>query len=108
MRKTKSFLVLFLLCCVQSHYGQYTDLINSNRPGKSMSAFSVGKTIFQVEGGIYGINEEHNLKNYTANGFGTDLNIRYGEFWERFEMNLETQFQYDWYQAALVNDTRSG
>ena len=39
-------------------YAQYTDIINSNRPGKSMSAFSVGKTVIQAEPGI-----EHILTN---------------------------------------------
>ena len=32
-------------------YGQYTDQINSNRPGASVGAFSVGKNVIQFEGG---------------------------------------------------------
>ena len=32
-------------------HGQYTDQINSNRPGASIGAFSVGKNVVQFEGG---------------------------------------------------------
>ena len=32
-------------------YGQYTDQINSNRPGASIGSFSVGKNVVQFEGG---------------------------------------------------------
>lgn len=96
---------LFTSALIQA---QYTDIINSNRPGKSISAFSVGKTVIQAEGGIYGIQEKHDLLRYEANGFGTDLNLRYGAFFEQLEFDLDTQYQYDWYQAPLVNDTRGG
>lgn len=61
---------LFLLPTVQ--YGQHTDEINSNRPGESMSAFAVGKTVIQAEAGVFGITEDHNLSRYNANGFGMD------------------------------------
>ena len=91
-----------------TQYAQYTDVINSNRPGKSISAFSVGKTVFQAEAGIYGVREKHSLLDYEANGFGTDLSLRYGAFFEQFEMILDIQYQYDWYKAPLVQDTRGG
>ena len=101
------FVVSFLLICA-TQYAQYTDIINSNRPGKSMSAFSVGKTVIQVEAGLYGIKENHDLSRYEANGFGTELDVRYGAFFDQFEFTLNTQYQYDWYQAPLINDTRGG
>lgn len=101
------FVVSFLLICA-TQYAQYTDIINSNRPGKSMSAFSVGKTVIQVEAGLYGIKENHDLSRYEANGFGTELDVRYGVFFDQFEFTLNTQYQYDWYQAPLINDTRGG
>ena len=101
------FLVGFLLISA-TQYAQYTDIINSNRPGKSMSAFSVGKTVIQAEVGFYGIRENHDLARYEANGFGTELDVRYGAFFDQFEFTLNTQYQYDWYQAPLINDTRGG
>jgi len=104
----KTFLVTGFLIISTSQYAQYTDIINSNRPGKSMSAFSVGKTVIQAEVGLYGIREKHDLSRYEANGFGTELDVRYGAFFDQFEFILNTQYQYDWYQAPLINDTRGG
>ena len=108
MIQIKSLLIVGFLMTSTLQYGQYTDIINSNRPGKSMSAFSVGKTVIQAEGGLYGISEEHDLQRYEANGFGTELSVRYGAFFDQFEFNLETQYQYDWYEAPLISDTRGG
>ena len=107
MNLKRFFLVGFLLISA-TQYAQYTDIINSNRPGKSMSAFSVGKTVIQAEAGLYGIKEENNLSRYEANGFGTELDVRYGAFFDQFEFTLNTQYQYDWYEAPLVSDTRGG
>jgi hypothetical protein len=102
------FFVLFYHLLNTTAFAQYTDVINSNRPGKSMSAFSVGKTVIQAEGGLFGIREKHDLARYEANGFGTELNLRYGAILEQLEFILETQYQYDWYTAPLVDDTRGG
>ncbi|MGL2967081.1 transporter [Flavobacterium sp. XGLA_31] len=107
MTLKRLFLLGFLLLST-TQYAQYTDIINSNRPGESMSAFSVGKTVIQAEGGVYAVREKHDLLRYEANGFGTEVDLRYGAFFDQFEFNLNTQYQYDWYQAPLINDTRGG
>ncbi len=88
-------------------FGQYTDVINSNRPGESMSAFSVGKTIFQLEFGINGFKEKHNTLNYTANGFNSDIVARYGLIASEIEAIFNIQYQNDEYLFAnkLVNRT---
>ena len=104
----KRFLSVAFLLITATQYAQYTDIINSNRPGKSMSAFSVGKTVIQAEAGLYAIREKHDLARYEANGFGTELDVRYGAFFDQFEFTLNTQYQYDWYQAPLIDDTRGG
>jgi hypothetical protein len=75
-----------------AHYGQHTDEINSNRPGESMSAFAVGKTVMQVETGVFGIQENHNLSKYDANGFGMDMELRYGAFMENLEFIVDLQY----------------
>lgn len=108
MMTTKTFLAACFLLISTTQYAQYTDIINSNRPGESMSAFSVGKTVIQAEAGVYGIREKHDLARYEANGFGTEIDVRYGAFFDQFEFALNTQYQYDWYQAPLINDTRGG
>jgi hypothetical protein len=42
-------LLVFFLLLYQVQFAQFTDEINSNRPGKSMMAFAVGKKIIQLE-----------------------------------------------------------
>ena len=107
MSQIKSMLIVGFLMITATQYAQYTDVINSNRPGESMSAFSVGKTVFQAEAGIYAVRENHSLLNYEAKGFGTDLSIRYGAFFEQFEMILDLQYQKDCYEAD-ISENRSG
>lgn len=104
----KKYQICLILLSPLLSIAQYTDVINSNRPGKSMSAFSVGETVFQAEAGFFGARERYDEARYEANGFGSDLSIRYGAFWEQFELILDLQYQHDWYQAPLVDDTRSG
>ena len=108
MQKVKRVLLVGFLMCTSFHYAQYTDVINSNRPGESMSAFSVGMTVIQAEAGFFGIQEKHDLARYEADGFGSDLSLRYGAFFEQFEIMLDLQYQMDWYKAPLIDDTRSG
>ncbi len=85
------FLALLLLPLV--NYAQFTDEINSNRPGESMSAFAVGKSVIQLETGAYGISQKHHLLNYVTNGYGIDATIRYGMFKEKFEFIANIQYQ---------------
>lgn len=92
--KTFSLLILTLIFSVNA-YSQYTDVINSNRPGVSRSAFSVGTNVLQFEVGPYIVNEEHTPLRYEVSGFGTDFSIRYGLFFEQLEVNLEGTYQND-------------
>lgn len=89
------------------HYGQHTDEINSNRPGETMSAFAVGKSVIQVETGIYGIKENHSLLGYDANGFGIDMTLRWGLFMEKLELIADLQYQYEVFNPALIYPDRS-
>lgn len=107
MNFIKKIFPLALLLTTACLHAQYTDQINSNRPGESMSGFAVGKTIFQVETGIYGIWEDHDILNYDAKGTGLDLQIRYGAFLEELEFVLDAQYQFDWYDNALQTYTRN-
>ncbi len=93
MSKLKISLLLAIIFLPSIHYGQHTDQINSNRPGESMSAFSVGKSVLQIESGIYGIKENHSLLEYDSNGFGADLTLRWGLFFERLELTAAIQYQ---------------
>ena len=92
----------------QIGFSQYTDDINSNRPGESQGAFSVGKNVIQVETGIYGLREKHVLTMNESLGLGVDLNLRYGFLFEQLELNLETQFQGESFKSVLGTSPRSG
>jgi hypothetical protein len=93
MLKIKNLLFAFLFLIPQFFFAQYTDVINSNRPGETMSAYAVGKSVIQGEIGVYGIKEKHDLLDYDATGFGTDLTVRYGAFLEQLEFILDVQYQ---------------
>ena len=101
MKQTGKFLLLSALLSASVQYGQYTDQINTNRPGESMSAFAVGKTVVQIETGIYGIHEKHDVLNYEANGIGLDATLRYGFLMEELELIADVQYQMDQYENLV-------
>ena len=105
MKKTKLLILLFFVYQIQ--FAQYTDDINSNRPGKSMMAFSVGKTVFQAETGLNFQNEDHSKLKYNANGFIAELDIRWGLFFEQLEFIAELQYQNDKYETVFSSTNRS-
>ena len=90
----KIAIILFFLGTYLS-FSQYTEIINSNRPGNSSGAFSVGQDILQLENGFYYSNEKHDLLNYTAKGYGFNFNIRYGFLTEKLEIVLNGVFHAD-------------
>ena len=50
----KSFLTtLILLLLAEFSHAQYTEVINSRRPGFSESPYSVGTKVYQVEAGLF-------------------------------------------------------
>jgi len=101
MCKIKTLFIVAFFMFPLMQYGQYTDQINSNRPGETMSAFSVGKSVIQVESGIYGIKENHSIQNYDANGFGIDMTLRWGLFKEQLELIADLQYQSAFKQTVL-------
>ena len=107
MFKIKTLLIAAVFIIPFINYGQHTDQINSNRPGETMSAFSVGKSVIQIETGVYGIKEKHSLLNYDANGFGLDATLRYGFFMERLELIADLQYQYENVATPFSNIDKS-
>ncbi len=107
MFKIKTLIIVAILNIPSIHYSQHTDQINSNRPGETMSAFAVGKSVIQVETGIYGIQENHDILNYEGNGFGLDLTLRYGFFREKLEIVADIQYQYTQYNPSLLYEDKS-
>jgi hypothetical protein len=108
MQQLKSLFLIGFLMSTSYQFAQYTDIINSNRPGKSMSAYSVGQTVIQAEGGFFGVRENNNLTDYDAKGFGSELSVRYGAFFEQFELMLDLQYQKDCYSTPQIDAAISG
>ncbi|MEL4308540.1 transporter [Joostella sp. CR20] len=86
------YLIAILIFVTQFTYAQYTEVINSNRPGASYSAFAVGKNVIQGEGGLYYERQEHTLLDTEANRYGVDYAIRYGLLFEQLEVILDGTF----------------
>lgn len=68
-------------------------MINTNRPGGSQGAFSVGTEVLQIETGVSYGKEKHELLKTETDGLGIDYSIRYGFWNERLEVSLMGEFQ---------------
>ena len=95
MKFIKRHLPILFLAITSVGYSQYTDVINSNRPGASQSAFAVGPNVIQLETGPYIIKEEHTPLNYEVSGFGIDFAVRYGLLLEELELIVNGTYQND-------------
>ena len=96
--------ILFLLSffSLQNLSAQYTEMINTNRPGGSQGAFSVGTNVLQVETGFSYGKEKHELLKTETNAWAIDYSVRYGFWKERLEVSLMGEFQ-----SNNVTDNRS-
>ncbi|AYN68271.1 transporter [Euzebyella marina] len=83
--------VMFLLPVLG--ISQYTDVINSNRPGLSVSAYAVGRNVLQLETGVFFEQSDHALLNTESNIWGADFALRYGLFFEQLELHYEGTYQ---------------
>ena len=96
MKSIKTYLLLFVCLIFYTNvFSQYTEVINSNRPGASSSAFAVGTNVIQLEVGPYILKEEHTPLNYIVSGFGVDFTARYGLLLSELEINIEGTYQND-------------
>ncbi len=82
---------------------QYTDVINSNRPGQSVSAYAVGRNVLQAEFGIGYEQQDHALLLTDSNIWSTELALRYGLLFEKLEIYYEGTFQ----NESITNNTSS-
>jgi hypothetical protein len=96
------FLLLILLIYSAS-WAQFTDVINSNRPGQSMAAFSVGKTIIQTEMGLDMGRETYSKKDYKVGSQGGEIALRYGAIFEQLEFYGSVNYQKETYTNLRTN-----
>ena len=72
---------------------QYTDVINSNRPGASVSAYALGSNVYQLEvGGNYETMSPGTF-GVATNNIYNDLSLRYGAYFETLEVLFESSYQ---------------
>jgi len=71
---------------------QYTEMINSNRPGTSQGAFAVGNKVLQFESGVGLGWEDHRILKTETDAFTIDYAVRYGLMWEQLEINFMGSF----------------
>ena len=91
--KMKKYFLSFLIVIPLILSSQYTETINSNRPGTSHGAFAVGKNVLQLELGYNNYNLIHsNLNNSEINGMSLNYNIRYGVQLEKLEVFLSGSY----------------
>ena len=90
-----SALFALLFAGTFSGWAQYTETINSNRPGESQGAFAVGTGVIQIESGITMGKDKHELLMTESNLYGLDYAFRYGFFKEELEISLMGSFLYD-------------
>lgn len=94
--KPFNFVIIFIIFTFPKFsFSQYTEVINSNRPGVSQSAFSVGANVLQFEAGPYLIKEKHTPLKHEVSGFGADFAVRYGLILEELELNINGTYQND-------------
>lgn len=106
MTRFHAVYVFFLLPLFVS--AQFTDVINSNRPGESFSAFSVGKTVLQTELGFTGFDQSHDILLTDTRGIQSELFVRYGAFLEQLEFIAELQHIYDETESPTNDYIRRG
>lgn len=102
MKLFSSILAFFISL---SSFSQYTEFINSKRPGFAESPFAVGTKVFQIEGGyFYHKNDKPDFftKKKTH---GIDLFLRQGFITEKLEISANFKLQKDNILNNIVTGT---
>ncbi|WP_166385128.1 transporter [Polaribacter sp. 11A2H] len=85
-------LIVFISSSIQA---QYTDVINSNKPGFSESPYSVGTGVYQFETNVFYKKTSIEPTFSIPESFGTDLLFRTSFFLEKLELNAQVTYQKD-------------
>lgn len=92
--KRVSILFLFLIYS-QFITSQYTDIINSKRPGFSESPYGVGTDVLQIESGLFYRSSDNEAFLANPSSIGGELFFRYGKFIKKLEVNALVAYQSD-------------
>lgn len=88
----KPLLLSVLIFFSYSLHAQYTETINSNRPGESQGAFAVGNGVIEGEAGVHYGQSDHDLTGLKTKDYGINYEFRYGLLVEQLELNLKGDF----------------
>ena len=82
----KKILFFFFVVSGMNLQAQYTDIINSNKPGRSMGAYAVGRKVAQVESDLYYETNKHEPLGLSQENVGLNYMVRYGVWRDQFEI----------------------
>ncbi|WP_417886939.1 transporter [Zunongwangia sp.] len=82
---------VFTLLCMISH-AQYTETINSNLPGRSQGAYSVGVGVYQLEAAGFYEETDHDLLKQTQDIYGSNYALRIGVLTDILEISLQGNY----------------
>jgi hypothetical protein len=89
----KFWVIVLLMINYQFVNAQYTEIINSKRPGLSESPYGVGTDVIQVETGVFFGKNTSNATFSKISPQGVNLFLRYGKFMEKLEINANITYQ---------------
>lgn len=91
----RAYLLLLFFSFTQLTNAQYTEIVNSKRPGFSESPYSIGTDVFQFETGVFYRTSNNETILSRPNTIGGELFFRYGKFLEKLEINAKVAYQRD-------------
>lgn len=84
----KQFLSIILLATSEMIFAQYTDVINSSKPGVTESAYCVGINVVQIENNTALGTVKANTTHQNATQINNQTMLRYGAFSEKLELQV--------------------
>jgi hypothetical protein len=94
MNRLHLFITLFFIGSAMV-FAQYTDVINSNKPGFSESPYSVGRGVYQFESNLFLRNTATTPTFSKPQSLGIDLLFRTSFFLDKLELNAQLTYQKD-------------
>ena len=94
MNRLPLFIISFFIGSVMV-FAQYTEVINSNKPGFSESPYSVGKGVYQFESNIFLRNTSITNTFSKPQSLGVDILFRTSFFLDKLELNAQLTYQKD-------------
>ncbi|NJB82585.1 transporter [Wenyingzhuangia aestuarii] len=96
-----SFFCFFLYTA--TNYAQYTNIINSNKPGHTETPYALGTNVLQFENTV--LYNSLDSQHIESNSYSNNFNMRYGFWKEKLEASLDHIFTTQNFNATNSNIT---